>query len=682
MNKKWEYYEEKQSLVEDISKKYNISHILANILVNRNITEEKQIDVFLNPTRNDFYDPFLMPDMDKAVDRILNAIKNKEKVMIYGDYDVDGITSITVLRQFLKERGLEAGYYIPNRLKEGYGLNKNAIEEIAKQKYTLMITVDCGISGIEEIDMCNSLGIETIVTDHHEQLEGLPNALAVIDAKRKDSNYPFRGLAGCGVVFKLIQAISIKLNLDAKEYLKYLDIVCVATISDIVPLIDENRVIAKLGLKLIEQTKNIGLKTLISESGYKKIDSGTISFGVAPRINACGRMGHQEEALKLFLTSNIQEAREITAELNKYNVQRQAKEKEIFDQAIFELQKEDLNTLNTILLCGDNWHDGVIGIVASKLTEKFFKPTILVCFENGLGKGSGRSIPGFDLHEALVESSKYLEKYGGHEMAVGLSIKKENYNYFKNKFEEIATKCNIKQITPVLKIDGIITYKDIKKDIVKELELLEPFGERNKTPIFVYKNLKIDSIRALSEGKHLKLILKDDNILLNAIGFNLGYLSEEYTIGDKVDVAGTLEINNFRRTRNNTNKYKRYDEINLRKEVYMQSKEPVTIEKIIKKMEQNNPKSNIELIKKAYKFAEKNHKDQNRVSGEKYICHPLEVAYILADLELDDSTICAALLHDVVEDTPVTHEDIVNEFGEEIADMVDGVTKLRKNSIF
>lgn len=545
MNKKWEYYEAQKEKVEEISNKFNISKLLAKILVNRDIVEDEEIKIFLNPTRNDFYDPFLMPDMEIAVNRIIKAIENKEKVVIYGDYDVDGITSTTVLKKFLAERGLDVGYYIPNRLEEGYGLNKEAIEEIINQKYTLMITVDCGISGIEEIELCNKLGIDTIITDHHEQLEELPKALAVIDAKRRDNTYPFRGLAGCGVVFKLIQAISMRLGLDDKEYLKYLDIVCVGTISDIVPLVDENRVIAKLGLMLIAQTKNIGLRTLIIESGYKKVDSTTISFGVAPRINACGRMGYQNEALKLFLTDNIEEAREITAKLNKYNAERQSKEKEIFEQAISELEKEDINNLSSIVLCGDNWHHGVIGIVASKIAEKFFKPTILICFEGDEGKGSGRSLPGFDLHGALVASSEYLEKYGGHEMAVGVSLKKNMYNKFKEKFEKIAIEQDIKDIIPVIKIDGIITSKDISKETVKEIEKLEPFGEKNKTPIFVYKNLKIDSIRALSEGKHLKLTLKDDNLLINAIGFNLGHLSEEYTLGDKIDVAGVLEINNF-----------------------------------------------------------------------------------------------------------------------------------------
>ena len=565
MNKKWEFYEENSEEIIDIAKKHNISELLTKILVNRGITDDKEIDTFLNPTRNDFYDPYLMPDMDKAVERIIKAINNQEKVMIYGDYDVDGITSITVLKKFLEERGLKTGHYIPNRLEEGYGLNENAIRSIAEQKYTLMITVDCGISGIEEVELANQLGIETIITDHHEQSESLPNAYAIINAKRKDSQYPFRGLAGCGAVFKLIQAISLRLGLEEKEFLKYLDIVCVGTISDIVPLVDENRVIAKLGLKLVAQTRNIGLRELILQSGYKKIDSNTISFGVAPRINACGRMGYQEEALDLFLTNNIEEARKITARLNSYNLERQTKEKDIFEQAIKELEKEDIEKLNTIVLSGDNWHHGVIGIVASKLTEKFYKPTILKCFEDNIGKGSGRSLPGFDLHEALVETSAYLEKYGGHEMAVGLSLKKEKYNDFKLAFEEIAKSKNIQQIIPVIKIDSIITAKDVNKKTIQDLEMLEPFGEKNKNPIFVYKNLKIDSIRALSEGKHLKLTLKDDNLLINAIGFNLGYLSEEYLIGDKIDIAGNLEINKYGRRRDNPNKYKRCYEINIEK---------------------------------------------------------------------------------------------------------------------
>ena len=549
MRKKWIYYETETEKINEISNKYNINKLLARILVNRGIKTEKEIKIFLEPTRNDFYDAFLLPDMEKAVDRIIKAINNKEKVIIYGDYDVDGITSVTVLKKFLKERGLDVGFYIPNRIEEGYGLNKKAIEKIIEQAYTLIITVDCGISGIEEIEECSKIGIDTIVTDHHEQGDILPNAYAVIDAKRKDNKYPFRDLAGVGIVFKLIQAISIKLNLDDKEYLKYLDIVAVGTISDIVPLIDENRVIAKLGLKLIEVTKNVGLRELIISSNYKKINSNAISFGIAPRINACGRMGYQEEALKLFLTENIIEAKEITKKLNKYNLERQEKEGNIFKQAIEKLKLEKIENMDVIVLGDDNWYHGVIGIVASKLTEAFFKPTILVCFEDNQGKGSGRSIPNFDLYEALKYCSDYLEKFGGHEMAVGLTIKKENFEKFKAKFEEIAKQNNVSQIIPKLKIDAEISKNDLRLETVDELKKLEPFGEKNEKPYFIYKGLKINSIRALSEGKHLKLSLRDGNQLIDAIGFNLGNLADEYLIGDKVDIVGMLEINEYNGTK-------------------------------------------------------------------------------------------------------------------------------------
>ncbi|HJJ04710.1 MAG TPA: single-stranded-DNA-specific exonuclease RecJ [Clostridiaceae bacterium] len=544
MNKKWECYQTDEEKVKKMAKEYNISPLIATILVNKNLEEKKDIDKFLNPTRNDFYDPYLMPDMEIAINRIIEAIEKREKIIIYGDYDVDGITSITVLKKFLLERGAIVDDYIPNRLDEGYGLNKEAIKKIVEEKYTLMITVDCGISGIDEVEYANSLGLETIITDHHEQAEKLPRALAVVDAKRKDNKYPFNQLAGVGVVFKLIQGIGIKLNLEEKEYLKFLDLVCVGTISDIVPLVDENRVIAKLGLKLVKVTKNIGLKTLLNSIGYKNIDSTCVSFGLAPRINACGRMGHQEEALKLFLTEDPNEAGRIANKLNEYNRERQEKEKKIFTEAL-EMIKNDKNDKPCIILAGENWHHGVIGIVASKVTEMYFKPSILICLEDDEGKGSGRSIPGFDLHEALSKCDKYIKKFGGHSMAIGITIKKDEFSKFKEQFEEYASSCNIDKIVPVIHIDEEVSLRNINKEVVKELSLLEPFGEGNKMPLFLYKNLKIHSIRALSEGKHLKLTLKDDNYMIDAIGFNMGELANEYLIGNKVDIVGTLEINNF-----------------------------------------------------------------------------------------------------------------------------------------
>lgn len=549
MNKKWEIYDKDEENIRKIQQEFQINRLLATIISNKGLKTKEEIEIFLKPTRDNFHNPFLMPDMRQAVDRIVTAIENKEKVIIYGDYDVDGITSITVLKKFLADRGLEVDSYIPNRLDEGYGLNKEAINKIVNEKYTLMITVDCGISGIEEIEYANSLGLETIVTDHHEPAEVLPNAFAVVDAKRKDNEYPFNQLAGVGVVFKVIQAISMHYNLDAKEYLKYLDIVCVGTISDIVPLVDENRVIAKLGLMLVNTSKNIGLRALLAVSGYRKADSGAISFGLAPRINACGRMGYEQEALKLFLIDDYMEANQISRKLNVYNKNRQNIEKRIFNEAV-EMMEQGEKNKSCIVLGSENWHHGIIGIVSSKITEMYYKPSILICFEGSEGKGSGRSIPGFDLHNALTNCSKYVDKFGGHSMAIGISVKVDNFEKFKEEFEKYVDAANIDNLVPVVKIDEEITAKDFTIDTVKELDALEPFGEANKRPVFLYKNLKIDSIRSLSGGKHLKLILKDENTMVDAIGFNMGNLTDEFLIGDKVDIVGNLEINNFNNKEN------------------------------------------------------------------------------------------------------------------------------------
>ena len=435
MIKNWqiiENSEEQLDLIEKIKKEYNLNTLLATILVNRNIITSEQIRLFLEPNRNDFHDPFLITDMKIAIDRIIKAIERKERVTIYGDYDVDGITSITVLNSFFKDLGLETSHYIPNRLNEGYGLNKAAIDKIKKNGCDLMITVDCGISSVEEIEYANSIGIETIVTDHHEPGEKIPNALAVIDNKRKDSTYPFRELAGVGVVFKVIQALGITLGLKEETYLKYLDIVCVGTISDIVPLVDENRVITKLGIKLVQQTRNIGLRSILKSSGYASIDSNTISFGVAPRINACGRMGKAEEALDLLLSTNVDEVIDLTNKLNAHNKERQDTEKAIFKNTIELIEKEHLDQNKAIVVAGENWHHGVIGIVSSKITDMYFKPSILLSFEeDGIGKGSGRSIPGFDLHEALTKCMDSIEKFGGHSMAVGITVKKDKLEEFR-----------------------------------------------------------------------------------------------------------------------------------------------------------------------------------------------------------------------------------------------------------
>ena len=544
MNKKWECYEVDNKKVKELVDQYGINELLARILVNKNITNKNDMSIFMNPTRKDFHDPFLMPDMEIAINRLLKAIENNQKIIIYGDYDADGITSTTVLKLFLEERGMDVSTYIPNRLNEGYGLNKGAIKKIYDDGFRLMVTVDCGISGIEEVEYANSLGIEMIITDHHEPAESLPNAIAVVDAKRKDNEYPFNQLAGVGVVFKVIQALSMRLGLDEKEYLKYLDIVCIGTISDIVPLVDENRVIAKLGLKLVAQTRNIGLRALIEIIGFKNIDSSSVSFGIAPRINACGRMGNEKLALDLFLCKDKDEVTKLAVKLNEYNIERQSIEKQMYDEAA-EIIDENEKDKACIIVGKEGWHHGIIGIVSSKITEMYFKPSILICFDGNEGKGSGRSIPGFDLHEALMNCKQYLKKFGGHAMAVGVTVDKSEFGKFKSELEEYAKSCNVDKIVPIINVDSELSLKDINVEAVKSLSLLEPYGEANKMPLFLFRNLKINSIRSLSEGKHLKLSLKDENFMVDAIGFNMGELSEKYLLDDRVDIVGSLDINSY-----------------------------------------------------------------------------------------------------------------------------------------
>lgn len=547
MTNKWIVKEINNEKVELLKEKFNLSNLVAKILSNRNILgremQEDDIKKFLNPTRDDFYDPFLLPDMEQAVERIEQAINNNEKILIYGDYDADGITSTTILIKFFKEIGVEVDKYIPNRLEEGYGINNKALEEIKNRGIDLIITVDTGITANDQVKYANELGLDVIITDHHEPSDEIPKAVAVIDAKRKNNQYPFNQLAGCGIAFKLTQAISIKRKLDPSKYLKNLDIVSIGTISDLVPLVDENRVIVKLGLMLVKQTKNIGLRKLLLKSQLKEVDSTSISFGITPRINAAGRLGNQYDALNLFITEDVKEAERLSEVLNSYNIERQKIGNKIYEEAISQLKDEEKNC---IILGKEDWHHGVIGIVSSKITEKFNKPSILLCFENNIAKGSGRSVPGFDLYKAISSTKEYLLGFGGHTMACGLSLTVENFEKLKKEITKyIDENLDISKLEKEIYIDEILTIDDLDIEEIKELKSLEPFGEENQEPIIMYENVEINGIRTLSENKHLKLSLKKNDKIIDAIGFNLGELAEKYKIGDTIDIVGNIEINSF-----------------------------------------------------------------------------------------------------------------------------------------
>ena len=544
MQKVWNLKKYDTELIRKIKDTYKVSDIMAKLLISRNI-EFDDIGNFLNGTLEDLMDPYEIKDMDKLVERIDKAIKDKEKICIYGDYDVDGITSITIMYQFLTKLGAEVMYYLPDRLLEGYGINNNALDEIKKQGVSLVITVDCGITAIEEVEHAKEIGLDICITDHHECAQDLPDALAIVNPKRKDDTYPFKFLAGVGVAFKTISAVAKKYNLPEEEYLKYLDIVSIGTISDIVPLVGENRIISKYGLKMMVHTKNIGLKALIKLVNSKEIDSMMVSFGMAPRINACGRMGNASAAVKLLLENDEKRAEQIALELDNLNQERKNVEAVIYDEALDIIKKNELDKKSSIVLYNSSWHNGVIGIVASRLVNLYYKPVILLTKENDIIRGSGRCPSGFSIYDALTECKDCVIQFGGHELAAGLSILEENIDSFIETFDEACRKKSDAISEQIIEVDAQIERKDLNAQIIKDIREMKPYGQSNQVPVFLYKGVKVSAIRTIKEEKHLKLVLKDDRSLIDAVGFSMGARRDEIRIGDKIDVVGTIELNTY-----------------------------------------------------------------------------------------------------------------------------------------
>ena len=549
MNKIWKIKKIDETKTKEYVDKFNVSEFTAKMLIAKDI-EDSKIGSYLNPDIEKLYDPYLLSDMDKMVERIILAKERKEKVAIYGDYDVDGITSITLMYSFLKNLGLDVKYYLPDRQEEGYGLNKNAILSLKEEGVALIITVDCGISAVEEVEYANTLGLDVCVTDHHECSEVLPNAYSIVNPKRPDSKYPFSSLAGVGVSFKVLTAITQKLNMPKEEYLKYLDIVAVGTIADIVPLVDENRIITSNGLKMLKNTKNEGLKALMKVARITSVDSDNVSFGLAPRINASGRMADATVAVKMLLSTNPLEAYNYAKVLDEQNLKRQEVERKIYEEAELRIEKERLDKKKSIVIEGENWHQGVIGIVASKLTEKYLKPVILLTYDKEKTKGSGRIPQGISLYDALTECKDYLTAFGGHELAAGLTLETKNIPAFKEKFEDTIEKMKPDEFVRNIDIDFEVTKKDMTFERIDEIERLAPFGQKNKRPVFVYKNLKVVSISTLKDNKHLKFRLADDNFQVDAIFFKAGDRRDELTLSDKIDVVLTMSVNEFMGYRN------------------------------------------------------------------------------------------------------------------------------------
>ncbi|MBL7135542.1 MAG: single-stranded-DNA-specific exonuclease RecJ [Candidatus Marinimicrobia bacterium] len=549
MKYNWKIKEVDIQKVQQLNKEQNIPSIIAAVLINRGLDNPVVINKFFNPSIDNLYNPFLMSDMDKAVNRLKKAISNKEKIVILGDYDVDGTTATAFLYLFLQEIGLEVIYYIPDREKEGYGVSNRGIDFAIKSSANLIITCDCGINSINEIEYANKNNIDIIVTDHHEPAEVLPDALAILDPKRKDDIYPFKELCGIGVAFKMLYGLSIANKIPLEKIFYYLDLVSIGTAADIVPILNENRIIVSKGLKILNKSKNIGLQSLLKVSGFenKTINVVNIVFGLAPRINAAGRLGEATRAVRLLTSFNHKESIDLSNLLERENQNRQIIEKATIDNAILQLNAtHDLDVDKILILDAPDWHQGVIGIVASKLKEIYNRPVVMLTFQNGIGKGSARSIPGFNIFSAFSECSNFLLNFGGHKMAAGLTIKKESLPHFKERLKKIASdQISDEMLNRVLSIEGEIPFSDINQKTIDYLQKMAPFGPGNMRPIFVARHLKISGIPRIVGENHLKFKACQDRIVISAIGWKLSELYEMLISNRPLDMAFVIEENEW-----------------------------------------------------------------------------------------------------------------------------------------
>ena len=522
---------------------YGLPLPIAQVLSARGISPEES-PAFLEPRLEDLNDPFLMRDMDKAVERIITAMKESQKIMVHGDYDVDGVTSLSLLYRNLTSIGLNVIPYIPDRFTEGYGLSSQGIEKAKEEGISLIITVDCGITALEEIEMARKYGIDVIVTDHHEPRETLPEATAIINPKVDD--YPFKDLAGVGVAFKLLEALYRKLSLNLNHLYWDLDLVALGTVADIVPLVKENRVFVHFGLKILEKSKKAGIKSLKSVTGLNgKVEPWHISFILAPRLNAAGRLNHAIEAFKLLSTRDGLEALQLARELDRTNKERQGIERKILSEAEKMVRRMDLDKDWVIVLGSEDWHEGVIGIVASKLVEQYNRPTILLSFTGGIGKGSGRSIQNFNLFNALLDLEKYLLSFGGHKMAAGLRLEKENLQDFRRALNKLAKERLKKEyFEPELYIDGEIRLSDINQDILSVYRKLSPFGMGNPQPVFVVKNVTVKNDIRVMKDRHISFTLKQAQIERRAIAFDAMDKREIIQSGKPLNFAVQVSENN------------------------------------------------------------------------------------------------------------------------------------------
>lgn len=558
----------------ELSEKLCVSETMARLLMGRGYDTFEKAKAFIGKEQGELCDPFLLADMGKAADRVIKGINAGEPIMVYGDYDADGVTSTTIVYKYLKNAGASVDYYIPDRVNEGYGVNSQAIKDIADRGYKLIITVDTGITACAEAELASSLGVDMVITDHHECGETLPDAVAVVDPHRSDCPYPFKKLAGVGVAYKLLCAVEERLRgVDmftavAKISEDFAAEVAIGTIADVMELVGENRLIVGYGLSRMSATTNKGLSALMCAAGIadrlsdgscaprKKITASTVGFTISPRINAAGRLASASDAVRLFVTDDEKEAEALAEKLCELNRLRQAEENRIIQQAREKIGVQCSEGDYVIVLDDDSWNHGVVGIVASRITGSYNLPSIIISFEGSsdgqqsdddIGKGSGRSVKGFDLFDALHSLNYLLEKSGGHELAAGLSIKRENLDEFRRRINEYAAeKLRDTDLSKILNVDLIVRAEEITLNLAKELTLLEPYGGGNPQPVFALENAVIEDIVSISDGKHLRLILRSGQSTFTAMMFNTSAEGFIFSCGDRVDIIFNLEVNEFR----------------------------------------------------------------------------------------------------------------------------------------
>lgn len=555
MQKRWRMEEplttEQEELKKQIASDMKCPEMIAEMLVRKQLVNIAEINRFFNPRLDDVYDPFLFKDMDRAADRIVMAIRKMENITIYGDYDVDGTTSTALLYLGLRKINATVDYYIPHRMIDGYGLSLSGIDQIVENGTKLIISVDCGINAIDEVKQINQLGIDIIVTDHHNPKDNIPEAYAIINPRIPECNYPFKELAGVGVAYKLLMAVYNRMGVDSQDYIdKYVDLVALGTIADIVPLTSENRIFASIGLERLVKKQNIGLNALINLAGLsqKELNSADIVFGIAPRINAAGRMGSALRAVELMVATDEEKSEELAEIIERENSLRQQIDQKTFQEAceIIEKKYHNLDETGCIVISSDDWHPGVIGIVASKLVEKYYRPTIMITFKDGIGSGSGRSISGFDLFEALTSVEENLETFGGHKYAAGLSILSEYLDMFENRLNKyVLEHLSKEELIPPLTVENKLELYEINDHLLEWLNKFAPFGPGNLRPTFYTEKVMIVGFPYNVGKNHLKLKVKKDGCDLDLIGFNLGDFLPFLKKGSLIDIAYSLEFNTW-----------------------------------------------------------------------------------------------------------------------------------------